>query len=415
MTDHARTPWYVLFDVFLRLGLTSFGGPVAHLGYMQRECVTHQRWLDEAQFAQLVAVCQLLPGPASSQLGFGIGLLRGGWRGAVAAFAGFTLPSVLLLFFFAVSVQAVSRAGAAELVDALQHGFGLVAVAVVAHAVVRLARLLTPDVQRLIIAGLVAAVMLLARSAMLQLAMIAAGALLGLVMCRGSAVKPLQSIRVPFAGRTAWLTGSMFAVLLALAVAWPAFAEPNAGGRDAAGAVDLGAAFYRAGALVFGGGHVVLPLLEVSLVDSGWLSTGEFFSGYGAAQAVPGPLFSVAALFGAQAASVSGELSLVGAAVGIAGIFLPGFLLLITVLPLWQRISAFRWAPPALAGINAAVVGLLAAALYNPVITTAVRSVTDVIIAALATVFLLRVSRSPLWAVAWCVGATVLARTVFPI
>lgn len=403
----------MILRVFLRLGLTSFGGPIAHLGYLRTECVARRGWLDDAQFAQLVAVCQILPGPASSQLGFAIGLLRGGWRGAMAAFVGFSAPSVLLLLAFAVSVQAMVRSGGGQLTEALQHGLGLVAVAVVAHAVVRLARLLTPDAVRMVIAALAALVMLRAGSASLQLAVIVGGGLLGLALCRGAALGALQPISVRIGRRVALFTAGGFALLLALAAVGPALGVASGGARGEPGLVELGAAFYRAGALVFGGGHVVLPLLEVSLVESGWLSSGAFMSGYGAAQAVPGPLFSVAALFGAQAASpVVGGLSMPGAFVGVAGIFLPGFLLLVAVLPLWQRIASVRWAPPALAGVNAAVVGLLAAALYDPVITTAVQSGVDIVIGAVATLFLLRTSRSPLWVVAWCLVTSVLTRTV---
>ncbi len=411
MHVHEGTAWYRILRVFLRLGLTSFGGPVAHLGYMRTECVSRQRWLDDEQFAQLLAICQMLPGPASSQLGFGIGLLRGGWRGALAAFIGFTLPSVILLFAFALAARALLRSGVDGIAGALQHGLALVAVAVVAHAVVRLARQLTPDAPRLLIAAAVAGVMLWARSPALQAAVIVAGGLLGLALCRGSALNTLRPVAVPIGRRTAWFAGSAFALLLALSLALPAATggEPGGGG---AGMAQLGAAFYRAGALVFGGGHVVLPLLEVSLVDSGWLSSDAFFSGYGAAQAIPGPLFSVAALYGALAVTPEAQgLSVLGAATAVVAIFLPGFLLLATVLPLWQRIAALRWAPSVLAGINASVVGLLAAALYNPVITTAVRLPVDVFIAAAATMFLLRTSRSPLWAVAWCVAASVLARS----
>ncbi len=399
MSDPTRGTWPEVFRAFLQLGCTAFGGPIAHLGYLRAEFVERRAWLSEAQFAQLLAISQLLPGPASSQLGFSIGLLRAGWRGGLAAFVAFTLPSVLVLLLFAQLASALDS----PLGAAVVHGLGLVAVAVVAHGVWRMARLLTPDVRRLVIAAAAAAVMLYTGSAAWQLAVIAAGALLGALLCEGSRLDQSVPLPGPFGHSVAVRLLALFVALLVSSLAWSLAvpsALPSLGG--------LAAELYRAGALVFGGGHVVLPLLETTLVDSGWMTAETFFSGYGAAQAVPGPLFSVAAFFGASVPT--GAPALLGAAVATFAIFLPGFLLMAAMLPLWGGLARVEAAPRMLAGINAAVVGLLAAALYDPVWTTAIASRADVLIAALAIAFLLVSRRSTLWVVAWCVGASVATR-----
>lgn len=380
------------FAAFLRLGVTSFGGPVAHLEYLRREFVDRRRWLDAGQFGQLLAVCQLLPGPASSQLGFGIGLLRGGWRGALAAFAGFTVPSVALMMLFA----RLSTSPHGAWWEAAVHGLKLVAASVVAHGVVRMAQSFTPDVRRAGIALVALALMLWTATALSQVAVIVAGGVLGAVLCRDRLVGTDGALPVAYGARAASLALAVFGGLLLAALVWPS---------GSASLPALGAAFTRAGALVFGGGHVVLPLLDASLVGSGWLSADQFLAGYGAAQAVPGPLFSVASYLGARVPT--GWPWFVGAGVATAALFLPGFLLLVAVLPAWSRVRALPHAAAVMSGINAAVVGLLAAALYDPIITAGVRSGVDAMIAATGFLFLLLTRRSPLWVVAWCVGASV--------
>lgn len=381
---------------FLRLGVTSFGGPVAHLEYLRREFVERRQWIDAAHYGQLLAVCQLLPGPASSQLGFGIGLLRGGWRGALAAFAGFTLPSVLLLLLF---VQLAASTQAAWW-PAVVHGLKLVAVAVVAHGVVRLTQSFAPDMRRAVIAVVALVAMLWLSSPLAQLLVIAGGAALGAVLCRTTAPQGAVTLPVSYGARDGVVALGAFGVLLLGALVWPVSADA------VVSLAALGAAFTRAGALVFGGGHVVLPLLDASLVEPGWMTADQFLTGYGAAQAVPGPLFSVAAYLGAVVPTAWPGLA--GAVVATVALFAPGFLLLVAVLPAWSRVRTLPHASAVLAGINASVVGLLAAALYDPIVVAGVRSGFDAIIAAMGFVFLLVTRRSPLWVVAWCVGASLL-------
>jgi chromate transporter len=385
-----------IFGAFLRLGLTSFGGPVAHLEYLRREFVERRRWLDAAHYGQLLAVCQLLPGPASSQLGFGIGLLRGGWRGALAAFAGFTLPSVVLLLLF-VQIAASAQA---DWWPAVVHGLTLVAVAVVAHGVVRLTQSFAPDMRRALIAVVALVAMLWLSSPLAQLLVIAGGAALGAVLCRTTAPQGAVTLPVSYGARGGAVALGVFGVLLLGALVWPVSTDA------VVSLAALGAAFTRAGALVFGGGHVVLPLLDASLVEQGWMTADQFLTGYGAAQAVPGPLFSVAAYLGAVVPTA--WPGLVSAVVATVALFAPGFLLLVAVLPAWSRVRTLPHASAVLAGINASVVGLLAAALYDPIVVAGVRGGFDAIIAATGFVFLLVTRRSPLWVVAWCVGASLL-------
>lgn len=383
-----------MFRVFLRLGLTSFGGPIAHLGYFREEFVVRRQWLDDARYAQLLAICQFLPGPASSQMGFAIGLLRAGWRGALAAFVGFTLPSALLMFGFASVSARLDRGFGAAVV----HGLKLVAVAVVAHGLLGMARQMTPDLRRIAIATLACVCVLWLGTAWAQLVAIALGAVLGALMCRRlasrAALQPSLPIRYGHGIAIAAL--AVFACGLAAALTWPSN-EPTAGA--------LAAAFYRAGALVFGGGHVVLPLLQQALVDTGWMDSGTFLAGYGAAQAVPGPMFSIAAFLGAVVPT--GWPPAASACVALLAIFLPGFLLLTATLPFWQRVQSMHGATPVLAGVNAAVVGLLAAAFYDPVWTQGIASWRDVLVVLVAFALLLRLRVGALWVVAWCVGATV--------
>ncbi len=383
-----------VLGAFLRLGLTSFGGPIAHLGYFRREFVERRKWLDENAFAQLLAICQFLPGPASSQLGFGLGLLRAGWGGAIAAFLAFTLPSALLLFAFAGALPYLKGATG----DAVLHGLKLVAVAVVAHGVLGMARQLCADAPRASIAAAAAALVLVADAAWMQVAVVALGAVAGLAFCRNVDALPGAALQPPYGARTAWILIGVFALLL---LGLPLFAS-----EDAA-IVAVVEAFYRAGALVFGGGHVVLPLLEETVVGPGWVSEAEFLVGYGAAQAVPGPMFTLSAYLGARLPGPLGGAP--GALVALLAIFLPGFLLLAGALPLWRAVASRPRAARAVAGVNAAVVGLLGAALYDPVWTSAIARPTDVAIALVGFTLLVAWRASALLVVAWCVAAALVA------
>ena len=338
-TNSAGSPWEVL-RVFLALGLRSFGGPVAHIGYFRDEIVVRRRWLDEDGFADLVGLCQFLPGPASSQIGFAIGMLRAGYLGGVAAWCGFTLPSAAALVLFAGAMGAF--AGPAG--TALLHGLKLVAVAVVAQAVVGMARSLCPDRARASIALAAALIVLSGASSAAQIVAIGLGAMAGLLFCRGAAPRTTATALAfpvsPVAG-TAALAG-FFGLLVGVPV-WRSLA-------DGSGLAHF-EAFYRAGALVFGGGHVVLPLLHDAFVSRGWVDDRAFLAGYGAAQAVPGPLFTFAAYLGFL---VSPQHRLVGAALGLLGIFLPGILVLVGALPFWGRLRAGIAAQAAMRGVNAA-------------------------------------------------------------
>ena len=374
----AGTSREVLF-AFLRLGLTSFGGPVAHLGYFREEFVVRRRWLDEQAFGDLVALCQFLPGPASSQVGFSLGLMRAGFRGALAAWLGFTLPSALALALFARGTDALQAPAARGLL----HGLEIVAVAIVAQAVWGMARTLSPDRPRAAIAVL-AALLCLADPAG-QIAAIAAGAAAGLWLCRAG---PPAAGSVPVAAGVP--RGVALAALAAYAIALaglPALAA--AGTHPLLGVIG---AFYRAGALVFGGGHVVLPLLRDAVVGPGWVSDDAFLAGYGAAQAVPGPLFTFAAYLGAVMHAGPGGAA--GAAIALCAIFLPGMLVLVGTLPFWGALRARAGPQAAMRGINAAVVGVLAAALYSPVWTRAIGAPRDFGLA-LAGFVLLTVWRAP--------------------
>lgn len=392
-----------VFWVFLRLGLTSFGGPIAHLGYFREEFVRRRGWLDEAGFAQLLAICQFLPGPASSQLGFAIGLLRAGWRGALAAFVGFTLPSALLMFALALSAPhwIAHPTGAA-----LVHGLKLVAVAVVAHGVWGMARSLTPDWRRRLIALASALAIALIGGAWVQLLAVAAGGAAGLAWCRAPVAEstPAAPMFAPGHGRgVALLCLTLFALGLGAALLW------SGGPASLAG---LAAACYRAGALVFGGGHVVLPLLEQRLVASGWLDLDRFLLGYGAAQAMPGPMFSLAAYLGAALPLATPAPWRALAA--LLALFLPGLLLVAAALPLWSAWMRRAWAARAVAGINAAVVGLLAAALYDPIVRQGIGEVRDLAIVAVGIALLARTRLPALAAIAWCVLAALASAWLWP-
>ena len=381
-----------VFFTFLKLGLTSFGGPIAHLGYFRRELVEKRGWVSDSQYAQLLALCQFLPGPASSQLGFGLGLLRAGWGGALAAFLAFTLPSALLLFVFAAFLPHLAgTVGSAAL-----HGLKLVALAVVAQGVLGMTRQLCPDAPRRTLAVIAAGVILLTNQAWIQLLVIALGAGAGLILCRN--LPPLSGEGLPlrYGSRAGATLLALFVLLLA---ALPLVVYGTEG------QLAVAAAFYRAGALVFGGGHVVLPLLQEMVVEPGWLTTEEFLAGYGAAQAVPGPMFSLAAFLGARLAGEAGGVA--GATTALTALFLPGFLLVAGILPFWHTLTRHPLAASAVAGVNASVVGLLGAALYDPVWTSAVRGPGDLAIA-LAGFALLVSARVPaLIVVAWCIAASV--------
>jgi chromate transporter len=396
LTTEAGTAREVL-AAFLKLGLTSFGGPIAHLAYFRREFVEQRKWVGEKQFAQLLALCQFLPGPASSQLGFSLGLLRAGWPGAFAAFAAFTLPSAILLFAFAALLPSLAG-GAGE---AALHGLKLVAVAVVAQGVLGMARQLCPDAPRASIAAASAALILAAPHAWMQIAVVVLGGAAGLVVCRS--VQPVAG-DAPNPASGARLGGVLLAVFAVLLLGLPLAASV---GDGLLAVVD---AFYRAGALVFGGGHVVLPLLRETVVAPGWISEDEFLAGYGAAQAVPGPMFTLAAYLGARLPGEAGGLA--GAATALAAIFLPGFLLVAGALPLWRAMAGRPTAARAMAGVNAAVVGLLGAALYDPVWTSAIRGPLDVAIALIGFTLLVASRASALLVVLWCATAALLVAAV---
>ena len=381
----ASTTSLQVFAAFLRLGLTSFGGPVAHLGYFRAEFVGRRRWLTEAAYAELVGLCQFLPGPASSQVGFGIGLMQAGLPGALAAWAGFTLPSAALLVAFASGAPALARSATGA---GLLHGLQLVAVAVVAQAVWGMARSLCPDRSRATIALAALAIAIAAPGAG-QVAAIALGALAGLALCRTAAAPGPMPEPPPIPRRVGPLCLGLFVALLLLP---PLIPGPAAAVFDA---------FYRSGALVFGGGHVVLPLLHDATVTPGWVTEGSFLAGYGATQAMPGPLFTFAAYLGAVlhpgphgAAPQSWYASAMGAIIPLLAIFLPGFLLLLGVLPFWHRLRVRPAVQAAMRGANAAVVGLLAAALYDPAWTGSVHTPPDFALAAAGFV-LLTVWRAP--------------------
>ena len=371
--------------VALRLGVTSFGGPVAHLGYFREEYVRRRGWVDERSYGDIVALSQFLPGPASSQVGIAIGMLRAGLAGGIAAWAAFTLPSALLMVAFAFGLEAFDVAEAGWL-----HGLKVVAVAVVANAVWGMARTLTPDLPRIALAAAAAAVLIASTTAATQVAVIAGGALLGWLLPGGARIEGVPEApwrpRVGTRSAAACLV-TFFALLLVL----PALR--GATGNTAVAVVD---SFYRVGSLVFGGGHVVLPLLQAEVVPPGWVTEDQFVAGYGAAQAVPGPLFSFAAYLGAAMGPAPGGPA--GAAIALVAIYVPSFLLVIGVLPFWARIRARTGVQRALRGVNAAVVGILAAALYDPVWTSAIFGPQDVALAAAAFALLLS-GRVPPWLV----------------
>jgi len=382
-TDHgARRPVSLVFWVFLKLGLTSFGGPVAHLGYFREAVVVRRRWLDDETYAGLVALCQILPGPASSQVGFAIGLREAGLAGAFAAFLGFTLPSALLMFAAAFGLALLPETIRAPLF----HGLILVAVPIVAHAVIGMTTKLCNRPLTALIGAAALGILLAVQQPWLQPAVILAGGLAGLALFTPMAsVPPGVAANVP-----PRLAVACLALFVALLAGLPILAAAT--GSTALAFAD---GVYRAGALVFGGGHVILPLLEAETVGRGLLDGEIFLAGYGAAQALPGPLSAFAGFLGA--ASTTGLPPVLAGLVALAAVFAPGFLLLMGVLPFWVALAARRWMTGLATGAGAAVVGVLAAALWRPVITSAVLSPADLVIAAAGLAALL--GRTPVWLV----------------
>ena len=382
------------------LGLTSFGGPIAHLGYFERAYIERRRWLSATDYAGLVALCQMAPGPTSSQVGFLIGLRRAGWPGALAAWLGFTAPSALLMLAFATLAPRLGG----PVAQAVLHGLKLVAVAVVAQAVWSMATRLCPDLSRTALALTAAVMLLLFGGSLIQLVALAIGAVGGMLLCRAA---PIQSL-APSAPVGRRVAAAFFAVFAGLLVGLPLAAQ--AAPRSLLGMI---ATFYKTGALVFGGGHVVLPLLRDVLVPAGWIGDGAFLAGYGAAQALPGPLFSFAAYLGAMIAprgsGIGGEA--LWSAAALVFIFLPGLLVVAAGLPLWGWIAGHPIARGALAGVNAAVVGILGAALYNPIWTSAILGARDLATALLALVLLERWRAPPILIVVLCVTAAVAPAT----
>jgi chromate transporter len=396
--NQSRGSFFEVLRVSTRLGLTSFGGPIAHLGYFHEEYVQRRKWIDEQSYADLVALCQFLPGPASSQVSIAIGIARARLLGGLAAWIGFTLPSALALVAFAFGIGAfASTADAGWL-----HGLKIVAVAVVAQAVWGMARSLCPDRERATIAIVASIVTLTWPNAVGQLSSIAVAGLVGLFAFRDTSLTSLSHMRFPIGkklGVAAWIV--FFILLVGL---------PLVRQIVSSHALEVFDSFFRVGSLVFGGGHVVLPLLQTEVVGPGWVSNEQFVAGYGAAQAVPGPLFTFSAYLGAVMATEPSGWT--GAALALLAIFLPSFLLLTGALPFWDLLRSMPAFQSALKGINAAVVGLLLTALYNPVWTSAIHSPADFGLGLIAF-GLLMFWKCPPWLVVMltAVGGEALARS----
>ncbi|MGD7044981.1 chromate transporter [Jeotgalibacillus proteolyticus] len=362
-----RVTFQTLIQLLListRLGLTSFGGPVAHLGYFHDEYVRRRKWIDEKTYADLVALCQFLPGPASSQVGIGIGVLRAGTIGGIVSFIGFTLPSVLVLILFALAVQSFDASNAGWL-----QGLKIVAVAVVAHAILGMAKNLTPDLNRKAIALLALTITLLWQTTYSQILVILLAGVIGWILFKGQQAEEKKSFSFPISKKFGAACLVLFFGLLLLL---PILREATQWGWMA-----MFDSFYRAGSLVFGGGHVVLPLLEREFVPTGWISQEDFLAGYGAAQAVPGPLFTFAAYLGAVMDGWSGGL------LATFAIFLPAFLLILGALPFWNQLRQNSSIKGALTGVNAAVVGILISAFYFPIWTSSIMEPVDFAFAAI--------------------------------
>ncbi len=381
--ERPRSPVLDVLKASTRLGLTSFGGPIAHLGYFRNEYVVRRRWIDEATYADLVALCQFLPGPASSQVGMAVGMFRAGLLGGLAAWVGFTLPSALALVLFGLGIRSLDLSGAGWL-----HGLKVAAVAIVAQAVWGMARALCPDRERATIALLAGLTVLAWPTAGGQVLVIATAGVVGWRLLPGSGGTSASHVRAPI-GRALGIgaLATFFALLLGLPVLRHVVPSHPIAVFDS---------FYRTGSLVFGGGHVVLPLLQAEVVPPGWVSNEQFLAGYGAAQAVPGPLFTFAAYLGAVMQPAPDGWA--GAVLALIAIFLPSFLLVVGVLPFWDVLRARAAFQAALRGINAAVVGLLLAALYHPVWTSAIHTPADFALA-LAAFGVLTLWSAPPWLV----------------
>ena len=381
-TGSARGSPGEVFAAFLKLGLTSFGGPIAHLGYFREELVNRRKWLSDHAYADLVALCQFLPGPASSQVGFALGLMRAGWMGALAAFTAFTLPSALVLLVFAITAASI----AGPIGSGALHGLKIVAVAIVAQAVWGMAKTLCPDKERAAIAVGAVAMLAFLPGAIGMVGAIIVGAALGFALGRGTGAPIGGHITMPV---THGIAVAALLVFVGLLVLLPLLA----GQGQTLAVFD---SFYRAGALVFGGGHVVLPLLEAEVVQPGWVTPDAFLAGYGAAQAVPGPLFTFAAYLGTVLGPEPNGV--VGSVIALLAVFLPGFLILIGVLPYWDQFRSMARAKSLMQGANAAVVGILGAALYSPLFTSAIGDMRDFTLA-LACFVLLMAWKMPPWGV----------------
>lgn len=373
-----------IFPIFLRLGFTSFGGPVAHIGYFRDEFVERRKWLDEKAYADLVSLCQFLPGPSSSQVGIALGGARGGIFGAFMAWLGFTLPSAIALMLCGLGFSTISK----TLGLGWTHGLKVVAVAVVAQALWNMSQKLTPDKLRLAMAVIAAAIALQFHSTAGQIIIILAGAALGCFFLKPAHQLPHTPMRAATGKHTGAILITAFAALL--------FLLPFVAAHTDNYALQLFSDFYRTGSLVFGGGHVVLPLLQSDVVPKGWVSNDAFLAGYGLAQAVPGPLFTLAAFLGSV--STRTPSGIIGGMIALAGIYLPSFLLLIGILPFWEKLRGHPIVQRAMMGVNAVVVGILLAAFYNPVWTSAIHSGADFCLM-IAAFLALQFWKCPSWGV----------------
>ncbi|MRX72903.1 chromate efflux transporter [Bacillus lacus] len=382
--------WIEILLVSTKLGFTSFGGPIAHLGYFRNEYVKKRQWLDEKSYADLIALCQFLPGPASSQVGIAIGTIRGGMLGGILSWIGFTLPSVIALILFAQLVHTYEIADAGWL-----QGLKIVAVAVILQAILGMGSKLTPDKERITIAAAAAAFTLLLPNAFVQIAIIAAAGLIGILLYKNNVLEKSAEIPVNISKRMGAAALAVFGILLAGLPLLRTLTDNIH--------IQLFDTFYRVGSIVFGGGHVVLPLIEREVVPNGLIDPETFIAGYGAAQAVPGPLFTFASFLGT---SING---LSGAVIATAAVFLPSFLLVIGIIPFWSKVRSMPKVQAALTGVNAAVVGILLAALYNPVWTSTIYSTVHFIIA-LISFLLLQYWKVPAWLI---VVLTALAGALF--
>lgn len=387
---------FEVFTIFLRLGLTSFGGPIAHIGFFHDEFVKKRKWLDEHGYADLVALCQFLPGPASSQVGMAVGLSRAGIPGALLAWLGFTLPSVMLLVLFSIGISSINFVSK----DSVLHGLKIAAVAIVAQAILEMGKNLCPDRKRASIAILASIFVLQFPSALVQVGVIVLGGIFGWIFLRNSSALPALHSNF-FVSRT---TGIFHLFVFSIFL----FGLPFIVGRTNSDVIRLFDGFFRAGSLVFGGGHVVLPLLQSEVVQNGWVSNDLFMAGYGAAQAIPGPLFSFSAYLGAVASVAPSTWS--GAVLCLIAAFLPGYFLIVGTLPFWESFRKMSQVRFAMQGINAVVVGLLLAAFYNPVWTNAIFNSKDFCLAVLCFLFIV-FWKTPSWFVV--IFCAVVSRAIF--